>query len=128
MARFYGFDEQSVQRIADAVRKVERQLMDLTGGNRHRPPTLITYPVHDAAPTTTVGTTAETEAAQTDDWDIYTADEGLAYTKLTRLAYNDAGDEKLYAYYRTETYDRFGRLTKVSAETRVEIDEPGACI
>ena len=27
-------------------------------------------PVHDATPDVTVGTTAETEAAQTDDWDV----------------------------------------------------------
>ena len=129
MAKGYMFDAKAVQRIADAVRKVERQLMDLTGKLRHRPPTLITYPVHDAAPTTTVGTTTSAEAAQTDDWDIYSADEGLKLMFASRPpVYSSTGDEVLYGYYRYAYIDRFGRWTKVSAETRVTVDTPVVCL
>ena len=82
-------------------------------------------PVHDATPDVTVGTTAETEAAQTDDWDV--GDGTLKVTQQTRTAYSDTGDETLYAYYRDFYYTADGRLTRVSAETRVTIDAPEAC-
>jgi hypothetical protein len=74
----------------------------------------------------TVGTTAETEAAQTDDWDQADqgANDGVAVTMLTRFGYVAGSDEKLYAYYRTFTYDSVGQMRLVSAETRVEIDAP----
>jgi len=76
----------------------------------------------------TIGTTAETEAAQTDTWDIEAqAAKGLVDTRLVRMAYDHTGDKKLYAYYRAYTYDAGGRLLKVSAETRVEIDAPEDC-
>ncbi len=72
-----------------------------------------------------VGTTAETEAAQTDTWSR--DDTAVRVTKLSRIAYDDAGDETLYAYYRDFAYDAEGKLTSVSAETRVTIDVPEAC-
>jgi len=84
------------------------------------------------APTTTttclqtVGTTAETEAEQTDDWDRSSGCQ-VEVTMLTRFAYNHAGDQKLYAYYRDFVYDAQGALVSVSAETRVTIDTPESC-
>ena len=72
-----------------------------------------------------IGSTGETEAAATDEWDWCDGD--LKYTKLVRMAYDDTGDEKLYAYYRDEYYTASGRLFKVSVETRVTIDTPEAC-
>ena len=77
----------------------------------------------------TVGTTAETEAAQADTWDVTNqgSDEGLEMVQLTRTAYDHTSDETLYAYYRTFSYDANGHLTDVSAETRVTIDAPTAC-
>ncbi len=121
----YTFDEDSVRAIADIVRRVVRSLPPITDGEPT--PLIWPSPIHDATPTTTVGTTAETEAAQTDDWDIYTADLNGKLTMCTRVAYNDAGDETLYAYYRDVFIDHHGRLTGVSAETRVTIDVPEAC-
>ena len=85
----------------------------------------IVTPTHPDTPDVTIGTTAETEAAQTDDWDI--GDGSLQVTMLTRMAYDHNGDETLYAYYRDFTYDENGRLTQVSVETRVTIDTPGSC-
>ena len=73
----------------------------------------------------TIGTTAETEAAQTDEWNITQG--CVVETVLARFAYADAGDEKLYAFYRDRTYDADGRLVRISAETRVTIDTPEAC-
>ena len=82
-------------------------------------------PLDPAGPPNTVGTIAETEAAQTDDWDV--GDGTLEFIQLSRMAYAHAGDSKLYAYYRTSNYDAAGRLTSVSTETRVEIDAPEVC-
>ena len=73
---------------------------------------------------------AEAEAAQTDTWDR--TDQGDTYDGLeikvcTRIAYGDAGDETLYAYYRTMKYDSAGKLVTISAETRYTVDAPEAC-
>jgi hypothetical protein len=73
-----------------------------------------------------VGTTAETEAAQTDDYDSEADGPHVAVTQMTRMAYDHAGSELLFAYYRTFTY-RCGKLYSVSAETRVTIDTPEDC-
>ncbi len=45
----------------------------------------------------------------------------------TRTAYNASGDQKLYAFYRTLTFDSTGRLVWVSSETRVTVDTPEWC-
>ncbi len=77
----------------------------------------------------TVGTTAETEAAQSDTWDITNqpSNLGVTLTAMTRIAYDDTGDETLYAYYRDLTFASLGALTSISAETRVTVDTPEAC-
>lgn len=78
----------------------------------------------------TIGSTGETEAAQSDSWDRENQAEGksgVIIAMQTRTAYNDSGDEKLYAYYRDLTYDSGGLLVSVSAETRITIDVPEAC-
>ena len=73
----------------------------------------------------TLGSTDETEAAATDTWDIT---EGcITVTMQTRTVYNHGGDKKLYAYYRDFTYNAAGRLLRISAETRVEIDPAEPC-
>lgn len=72
----------------------------------------------------------ETEAAQTDAWDRASPPEGkdgVSIRHQTRTAYVHDGDEKLYAYYRTFTYDSSGKLATISAETRVEVDAPDDC-
>ena len=76
-----------------------------------------------------VGSTGETEAANTTTWDVTSqpSNEGLALTTCTRMAYDDTGDEKLYAYYRVLTFDSNGMLVAVGAETRVTIETPEAC-
>ena len=51
--------------------------------------------------------------------------QGLKLYAMTRVAYYNAGDEKLYGYVRLLTFDSGGRLYSVGAETRVTIDTPG---
>ena len=98
-----------------------------------RPPATTTQrwptPTFSDAPTTSVGSTGETEAAATDVWQIYddTNGESCQFTTCTRVAYADAGGEILYAYYRNVFLDRHGRVTRLGAETRVVIDAPEAC-
>jgi len=69
------------------------------------------------------------ETAQTDSWDRASqgANAGVSIKMTTRVVYNDSGDEKLYGFYRTFTYDSAGMLAAISAETRYTIDEPVAC-
>jgi len=83
-----------------------------------------------------VGSTGEQEAAYATDPDHLwkrnddAADSsynGLELTMLTRMAYDDTGDEVLYGYYRTLKFDQTGRLFEVGVETRVTIDTPDAC-
>jgi len=73
----------------------------------------------------------ETEEAQTDIWardDPPAGKVGVQFQVMqTRMAYNDAGDEKLYAFRRVLTFDADGRLSNVSAEIRVEVDVPDEC-
>ncbi|GAH45853.1 unnamed protein product [marine sediment metagenome] len=72
----------------------------------------------------------ENETAQTDDWDRDAppgGKDGVEVRVQMRTAYCDAGDETLYAFYRTFTYDSQGNLVTISAETRVSIDVPEAC-
>ena len=72
----------------------------------------------------TIGSAAEgDEAAETSTWTTG-SDNGLAIWVQTRAAYYDTGDMKLYGYFRLMTYDKYGRLYSVSAETRVIIDTP----
>lgn len=77
------------------------------------------------ASTVTIGATNETEAAEgTAETDADTKTVNLV--NCTRVAYNEAGDSKLYAYYRTLKFVR-GILMEITAETRVEVDVPEAC-
>lgn len=77
---------------------------------------------------TAIGSTNENEAAATDSWQRATGPVGATLTKaqVWRFAYNEAGDEKLYAFYRTEVHDAVG-VYSISAETRVTIDIPEDC-
>jgi len=71
-----------------------------------------------------------TETAQVDTWDRDDQDEGedgVAVKLTTRIVYNDAGDEVLYGFYRTFTFDSIGGLATISAETRYAIDTAGDC-
>ncbi len=76
-----------------------------------------------------IGSTGETETADTDTWDITDVQgkEGVKITRLYRMAYDDAGDQKLYAYYRDEVWPLHLAPISISAETRVEIDGPEDC-
>lgn len=80
-------------------------------------------------PTSTVGTVAELEAAQSDYWTAETnsTSNGIRLLQCTRIAYSHGGDEILYGYYRTWAFNSCGRLASVSGETRVIIDTPEVC-
>jgi hypothetical protein len=72
----------------------------------------------------------EQETAATDEWDITdppAGKGGVTVRVQTRTAYNDAGDQKLYAFHRNLTFDSRGCLVAAKAETRVEIDAPEDC-
>ena len=78
----------------------------------------------------TIGTTAETETAQTDSWDrsSQAGKAGVVATKLYRVAYDKDGDEVFYAFYRDETYDSDGNLALIDAEASpVTIFDPKLC-
>lgn len=72
----------------------------------------------------TVGTTAETEAAQTDTWDQTSqgANDGVNVVCLARIAYDNTSARKLYGFYRNLKFDSNGLLYEIGAESRVEID------
>jgi len=72
----------------------------------------------------------EQETAAGDEWDITDpppGKDGVTVRVQTRTAYNDAGDQKLYAFYRDLTFDSRGCLVATTAETRVEVDAPEDC-
>ena len=71
----------------------------------------------------------ETEAAQADTWgrdNPSAGTDGVSVRLQTRSAYNEAGDQKLYAYYREFVFDSRGCMKSISAETRVIVDTPGS--
>lgn len=71
---------------------------------------------------------AEAESASSNTWDISSQTfRGVRFPIITRVAYNEAGDETLYGFYRMLIFDANGHLTFVSAETRYTIDAPEAC-
>lgn len=67
--------------------------------------------------------TSGAETARTTSWTAGT-ENGLAEWYVSRIVYKHDGDEKLYAFLRKRTYDKYGRLYSVSGETRVVIDVP----
>lgn len=64
------------------------------------------------------------ETALTDTWTSSPTGNGLALWVVSRVVYNEAGDQKLYKYFRKLTFDKCGRLWSVSGETRVIVDTP----
>lgn len=75
---------------------------------------------------TTIGAASEgDEDASADTW-VAGGGTGLAEWYVSRLVYDDTGDEVLYAFLRKRTYDSAGRLYSVSAETRITVDTPVA--
>jgi hypothetical protein len=74
---------------------------------------------------TTLGAASEgSETAATDTW-TSGGDNGLAEWYVSRVVYNDgAATPTLYAFLRKRTYDKYGRLYAVSAETRITVDVP----
>lgn len=79
--------------------------------------------------TGTAGNSTETEAESTDTWDVTNQSDkrGVVFTCISRVVYDDTGDETLYAYYRDLTFDAVGHLTLIGTETRVTIDAPESC-
>ena len=79
----------------------------------------------------TVGAAAEgTETADATTWDRsaqVAGEKGVDVVMLTHLVYDDTGDQILYGYWRTLSFDSRGMLSAVSAETRVAIDVAEAC-
>lgn len=77
------------------------------------------------------GVNFESAAAESDSWDRNDqgANDGLTIRLQTRMSYDDtATPPVLYAYYREFKFDNSGKLGTISAETRVTIDDPEACI
>lgn len=73
---------------------------------------------------TAIGSTGETEAADTDAWEVYndaTVDTGLDFTMLARAAHDETGIGPLYGYYRTVRVNPRGAWEEVPGEVRVAI-------
>jgi hypothetical protein len=96
---------------------------------------IVTNPVYRTADPQAIGASTEgSETASASTWNRASATSGTDYGDIpielwvqTRTVYNEAGDEKLYAFVRKLTFDAGGRLASVSAETRVEVDIPEEC-
>ena len=85
-------------------------------------------PVGETASPTTLGSAAEgSETADTTTWSRATDGTPLEETYVSRVVYNDGGDEVLYVFMRTRKFDACGLLYEVSAETRVSVDVPEDC-
>ena len=118
----------SGEEIEDIQRRLAR--LEAGGAGQYKPQVLPdldgTFENPDAIGTTPEG--SETADTDTLDLDNPTADTDGATIKLhSRTVYNDTGDEVLYGYYRTLTFDSAGLLKQISAETPYGIDTPGAC-
>lgn len=82
----YSFDEQSVKRIGEAVRKVERM-----GGDRNQPP--IEYPAATESFRTVIRGTFSGDWAKGTDKDVnFTADNGDSKTKTATNYFADVGE------------------------------------
>jgi len=82
----------------------------------------VSEPEDPGAAVVTIGSAAEgAEAAETTTW-TYAGTNGLKLYAMTRVAYYDAGDETVYGYVRLLTFDKYGRLYSIGAETRISID------
>jgi len=57
----------------------------------------------------------------------YESSDGIQLNVITRVVYNEDGNEILYGFYRTMLFDSVGLLVSISDETRYIIDTPGAC-
>ena len=103
------------------MKEASRKVLQSSGGGAASPvaPALVD----------TIGVNTEgTEVAYTDEWAVETdRTKGLDWYIMNRVGFFHDGDQKLYGYIRKATFDKAGRLTAVSAETRVEIDAPEIC-
>lgn len=63
------------------------------------------------------------EAALEDTWQSSNAEgDGLELGIVARVVYDETGDKIIYAFLRNMTFDQFGLLYSVGAETRVTVD------
>lgn len=84
---------------------------------------------HEVGPYTEAAPTEGTEAADATTLKLGSAadDKPVRLYAMTRVAYYDAGDKKLYGYVRALTFDAWGHLIEIGPEARVEIDVTGPC-
>ena len=80
-----------------------------------------------ASPTTLGGTSEGSETADTSHWSRSTDGTPLDLYVVTRMVYNESGDQTLYQFVRKLSFDACGLLIAVSAEARVTIDATEAC-
>ena len=73
------------------------------------------------------GTGGDEDDAATDNKTLDGSDSnGIELWMCSRVAYDDVNDETLYGYARKLTFDQYGRLYSVSAESKYTIDVPVA--
>jgi hypothetical protein len=87
-----------------------------------------------ASPSTLGDGTEGTETADTHTWTRAAVTDGVNYGDcpieewyVSRIVYNDTGDQVLYSMMRKRTYSADGRLVSISAETRVSVDTTELC-
>jgi hypothetical protein len=64
----------------------------------------------------------DTESPRPETWSRTTDLRAADVWQTTRIAYNHAGDKKLYEFRRLFQYDSLGMLYNIGAEERIEID------
>jgi hypothetical protein len=67
--------------------------------------------------------TEGTDRPLLDTW-VAGGDLGAARWVITRVVYDHTGSKIAYAFARKETFDKYGRLYSISAETRITVDVP----
>lgn len=87
--------------------------------------------IADPADPDDIGVTPEgSDAADSETWDRESPTAGKDGCKIRvtcRVVYDHSGDEELHGFWRLFTFDQYGRLTDISAETEYTIDTPSAC-
>ena len=71
-------------------------------------------------------TTITSEDARADTWNAFTSPSIGVKIRITRTVWS-TNDKKLYGFYYDVTYDSFGNLVNVSAETKVTLDTGQPC-
>ncbi len=142
-------DEEGVIPVEQWNRAVDilNSVADITGDGVEHTPTGVSIDVQQAntfgnpnagnvvgivdTPPTIGSVDGSDEDAEADSWDRLNQVDGqlgVIERVVTRVVYNDAGDQVLYMFIRENTYDHLGGLVTIGTSTRYEVDATEECI